>query len=477
MTKEGNRLDPANWDDYRKSMHDLLETCLDRLSSARDLPWHPKPDNMGDQVSLPPMIEPESPDRLFDRISQDIMPYATGNTHPRFFGWVQGGGSPLGVAAELVAATMNSNCGGRDHGATEVERSVINWLCGLAGLPETAFGILTSGTSHATILALSAARYRLFGPDIRTKGVKAFPDISLYAAAGAHSCFEKALEVLGYGSDALRTIPLTGKGQMDLDALQARIAADRAAGIAPLAVIATAGSVNTGNFDPIADLADLCEAEDIWLHVDGAFGFWALLAEAPWSDLCAGIGRVQSIACDFHKWMSVPYDCGACLISDSQLHRDTFLSRPSYLESQNSGLGGGDLWFCDYGLELSRGFKALKVWATLQGYGTDALGAYVTDNCRQARLMGELATASDVLELACPVVSNVCCIRPIKGDASAIAARLQLSGEVVFSTTRINGENCLRAALVNHRTTSDDIRLAVEAVEREVRCSSQEAKA
>lgn len=162
------------------------------------------------------------------------------------------------------------------------------------------------------------------------------------------------------------------------------------------------------------------------------------------------------------------HDCGACLIRDSGLMRRTFSSRPEYLESQSAGLAGGDLWFCDYGLELSRGFRALKVWATVEVCGTDALGAAIADNCRQTAFMGMSVEASDMLDLAHPVISNLCCFYPKYGDASDIAAKLQLSGEAVFSTTALKGRNCLRAAIVNHRTTNEDIRLAMAAVAREV---------
>jgi glutamate/tyrosine decarboxylase-like PLP-dependent enzyme len=253
---------------------------------------------------------------------------------------------------------------------------------------------------------------------------------------------------------------------MDMAAVEAAVARDIAAGVRPLAVVGTAGSVNTGVFDPIDKIADFCAAQDLWLHVDAAFGFWTLLADAPMCDLAKGIGRAQSIALDFHKWMAVPYDCGACLISDKTLHRATFANRPEYLASASEGLAGGAPWFTDYGIELSRGFRALKVWATVMAIGTRALAAAVSDNIAQARLMGELVDASPHLTLAHPVVSNLCCFYALRGDDPVeIAARLQIEGRVVFSTTLIDGRQCLRAAMVNHRTTSGDIRAAVKAVE------------
>jgi len=373
----------------------------------------------------------------------------------------------VGLAADLVAATMNANLGGRNHGAMAVERSVLRWLCDIAGLPSEAFGVLTGGTSQATVLALSAARVARFGDAVRRDGVAGLPPVRVYAAAGTHTCVSKALELLGHGRSALVSVPLSD-GRMDVDALRASIAADVAAGHAPLMIVATSGSVNTGSFDDLDAAADVAREAGIWLHVDAAFGFWTRIADAPWRALTDGLGRADSIACDMHKWLSVPYDCGACLVRDGATLRAAFADRPDYLVSSDTGLAGGEHWFCDYGIDLSRGFRALKVWAAVRTHGVAAFGAAISDNCRQAAHMGALAEASDLLDLACPVVSNVVCLKPHAGDAAAIASALQTSGEAVFSTTRIDGALCLRAAIVNHRTTRVDIKQAVVAAEREI---------
>ncbi|MEP3345433.1 MAG: pyridoxal-dependent decarboxylase [Litoreibacter sp.] len=471
MTSEGHHLDPENWDDFSRDMHKLMDDCLDRMKAARELPWQPKPADMADKMALTPDAIGVGAAQSMTHLTQDIMPYATGNTHPKFFGWVHGAGLPVSVGAELVAATMNSNCGGRDHGAMEVERATLDWLLGVSGLPEQASAILTSGTSQATILALTAARNRQFGHDIRQKGIQSLPPVSVYVRKGTHSCIGKALEVMGFGAGAIHVVDTDDDMRMDLASLKDAVASDRAKGRVPLAIVGTAGSVNTGSYDSLHAIADFCAKEDIWFHVDAAFGFWARLADAPWKQLVDGMERANSIACDFHKWMSIPYDCGACMIYDRELHFNTFTSRPNYLEQQAEGLGGGDLWMCDYGLELSRGFKALKIWTAIKSIGEGAFSASITDNCKQAALMGELVEASDVLELPFKVSSNVCCMYVSQGDVTKIAAKLQLSGEAVFSTTNIKGRPCLRAALVNHRTTSQDIREAVNAVEQAVRDS------
>ncbi|WP_299475942.1 pyridoxal-dependent decarboxylase [uncultured Roseibium sp.] len=469
MSEEGDRLEPADWEDFGDEMHALLEQCIGRMKAARDLPWQPLPAGLGDSLKLEPSETGSGTAATFRHLTEDIMPYATGNTHPAFFGWVHGTGLPVSVGAELVAATMNSNCGGRDHGAMKVEQAVLDWLLKLAGFGSDASAILTSGTSQATILALSAARTRLFGKEIRKTGIQSLPEIAVYLCKGTHSCIAKALEVMGHGTDALTFVETNEALQMDMAALKAAVERDRANGRVPLAVIGTAGAVDTGVFDPIDDLAAFCNEAGIWLHVDAAFGFWTRLADQPWRDLCRGIEKANSIACDFHKWMSVPYDCGACMIYDRELHLQTFSSRPSYLEHQEAGLGGGGTWYCDLGLELSRGFRALKVWTAVKAIGMDAFGNAISDNCRQAGLMAELVEKSDVLQLAHPVTSNVCCFYPEKGDPNEIAARLQLQGSAVFSTTKQKGRSCLRAAIVNHRTTSMDIIRSIEAVEAQVR--------
>lgn len=464
-------LDPKDWDAFRTTAHALLDACIDRLETASEHPWQPVPEEVSARYAL--SGEARGDAATADRLVADILPYGTGNTHPRFWGWVHGTGLASGLLSEMVAATVNANCGGRNHGMIHVERAVIDWTRRVMGFPETASGVLVTGTSQATVTALATARHRALGPEVRKTGNTA--RLTVYAGAGAHNAALKAVELLGIGSDNLRPVPETGDG-MDLDALRAAVARDRAEGALPIAVIGTAGSVDFGRFDDLSGLADTAREEGLWLHIDGAFGAWTRLADAPWRALSDGIERADSLACDFHKWMYVPYDCGLCLIRDGHEHYATFAARPAYLAGHGEGLAGGDPWFCDYGTDLSRGARALKVWTAIETYGAAGLGAAITDNCRAAAHMGARITATAPLALVEPVISNLCVFTAdarLSADAQSalntrISEALQLEGTAVFSTTEADGRTCLRAAITNHRTTGADVDAAIAAVAAKV---------
>jgi glutamate/tyrosine decarboxylase-like PLP-dependent enzyme len=466
-------LDPDDWTEFRAQAHALLEACIDRLEGARDHPWQPVPQEIRDSYALP--LGGAGQNGLADALRDTVMPFATGNTHPRFFGWVHGTGMAEGLLSEMVSATMNANCGGRDHGMVYVERSVIDWTRAQMGFPDSASGVLVTGTSQATVIALSAARVRALGPDVREKGQGA-TWLTVYAGKDIHNVARKAVELMGLGHVNLRLIPEDSRG-LDMAALKDQLAKDRAAGAIPFALLGTAGSVDFGQFDDLNALADVASDENLWLHVDGAFGAWTRLADDPWRSLSDGIERADSIACDFHKWMYVPYDCGLVLVRNEEEHRAAFAARPSYLAPLDSGLAGGDPWYCDYGIDLSRGNRALKVWSAIRTHGAQGLGAAITANCQATAHMGELVSETPRMQLAAPVVSNLCVFtanstleaKEQSALNTRIAQDLQNMGIAVFSTTLANlpmGENitCLRAAITNHRTTRDDIEIAIRAV-------------
>ncbi len=479
-------LDPDNWEDYRAQAYRLLDACIDHLQDARQRPWRPVSEDRQQRLRLDDVSQAHALGEVMDELIADILPFGTGNTHPRFFGWVHGTGLSIGVLADLVASTMNSNCGGRDHVAVYVERAVIDWCKQTFGFPDTASGLLVAGTSQATVLALAVARTRALGAASRREGLRHAPALVAYAREGLHVAILKALELLGIGSDALRCIPVTDAGAMDTACLQEAVARDEAEGRAPFCLIGTAGSVDRGEFDDLQALAAFARQRGLWFHVDGAFGAWVVLADAPWNRLARGLDQADSLAFDFHKWMYVQYDCGAVLIRDAELHTQTFAGRPAYLADQVHGLGGGRPWFFDYGIDLSRGFRALRVWSALRLHGSAAFGAAISRNCRLAQQMAESVLTEPALELAAPVRLNVCCFRAaahgLDGDAqdrlnAQIAAELQLTGSAVFSTTIIDGRVVLRAAITNHRTNEQDVEHSVATAAQVARRAADSSRA
>jgi aromatic-L-amino-acid decarboxylase len=459
-------LDPSDWGAFRRAAHELLDACVDQLENARERPWQQVPQEVKDGYTITGTAIGET--ELANRLTSDVLPYHTGNTHPRFFGWVHGTGLPSGLMSEMVAATMNSNCGGRNHGALHMERAVIDWSRGVFGFPDNSSGVLVAGTSQGTVIALSAARLRALGPEVRKTGNGA-NTLRAYCGAGAHNAMRKAMELLGLGAGNLIRIP-DADGTLDLAALKDAIAADKAAGHTPFAIIGTAGSVDRGTFDDFNSLADITAAHGLWLHIDGAFGAWTRLADAPYRALTDGIDRADSIACDFHKWMYVPYDCGLILIRNEHEHRATFAARPSYLAPLDEGLASGDPWYCDYGIDLSRGNRALKVWSALQAYGPDGLGQAITANCHRASELGTIITRAERMSLLAPITSNLVLFTAddtlapaAQSDLNrAVAQHLQMTGHTVFSTTDFAGITCLRAAITNHRATAEDMQIAID---------------
>jgi len=275
------------------------------------------------------------------------------------------------------------------------------------------------------------------------------------------------MDIAGLGSDALRSIAVDESHRIDVAALRAQIACDRAAGLTPFLVVASAGTVDIGAIDDIRAIARLCREEDLWFHVDGAFGALAILSPALAPRL-AGIEAADSIALDFHKWGQVPYDAGFLLVRDGEKHRDAFASPAAYLRREARGLAAGSLWPCDLGPDLSRGFRALKTWFTLKTYGADRLGAVIARCCTLARYLEARILAEPRLELLAPVDLNIVCFRYCADDADRIngeiVVNLQESGMAAPSTTVLDGRLAIRAAIVNHRTDVVDIERLVSAV-------------
>lgn len=452
-------LDPQDWTALRRLGHDMIDDMFDHLASLRDQPvWRPMPDNVRQGFAAPLPITGNDAGQLYERFKTDIQPFVTGNLHPRFMGWVHGGGNPVSMLAELLAGAMNANCGGRNHVGIEVERQVIAWAAQMLGMPAQTSGVLLTGSSMANFCAVLCARQKALGEAGHETGLHG-TKLTAYASAGVHRCVSDALDMAGFGRAALRKIPLDAQQRMDTDALRRALAADQAAGLTPFLIAATAGSVDVGAFDDLAAIADIAAASGAWFHVDGAFG--ALAALSPrLRPLVAGMERADSIAFDFHKWAQVTYSCGCVLVRDPAIHNATFAQTTNYLAAAPRGLAAGFPWPCDLGPDLSRGFSALKVWMTLSAYGTKGLAGVVETSCRLAQHLAQRIQTEDRLELLAPVALNIVCFG-IRGKTDQeildLVADLQEEGLFAPSTTVIAGRTAIRCALVNHRTTQADI--------------------
>ncbi|APZ42246.1 pyridoxal phosphate-dependent decarboxylase family protein [Acidihalobacter ferrooxydans] len=462
-------LDPADWPALRHQGHRMLDDIFDYLERLRERPlWQPIPNEVRDRYAEPLPREGLELAEVHERFMHEILPYAVGNAHPGFMGWVHGGGTPVGMLAEMLAAGLNANLGGRNQMPVEVERQIVRWMRELFGFPASASGLFVTGTSMANFIALLVARTAALGTSVRREGVtSAETSLVAYTSASAHGCIRQALDLAGLGTDALRIIPVDDGHRMDLGKLESAIAADRAAGLKPFFVVATAGTVDVGAIDDLSAIETIARREGLWFHVDGAFGALGMLAPELAPRL-AGIERADSIACDFHKWLQVPYDAGFILVRDGDRHQETFSSPAAYLSREARGLAAGSPWPCDFGPDLSRGFRALKTWFTLQVYGADRLGRVIAGTCALARYLGERVAAEERLELLVRPSLNIVCFRHRGDDPDRlnrdIVVGLHESGVAAPSTTVLDNRLAIRCAIVNHRTERRDIDALLEAV-------------
>ncbi|MET3971558.1 MULTISPECIES: pyridoxal phosphate-dependent decarboxylase family protein [Bradyrhizobium] len=460
-------LDPQDWSEFRTLAHRMLDEAIDGIANVRTRPaWQPIPD--GIRAALKADVPREASDLadVYREFAEHVAPYATGNVHPGFMGWVHGGGTAVGMLAEMLAAGLNANLGGRDHMPIEVERQIVAWMRRLFAFPESASGIFVTGTSMANLMAVLVARTAALWTLARQHGIgNDGALLTAYTSQAAHGCVSRAMDIAGLGTDALRKIGVDADHRIDVAALRTQIAVDREVGFKPFLVVASAGTVDIGAIDDLKAIAALCREEGIWFHVDGAFGALAIFSPelAP---MLGGIELADSIALDFHKWGQVPYDAGFLLVRDGEQHRQAFAQPAAYLRREARGLAAGAVWPCDLGPDLSRGFRALKTWFTLKTFGTDRLGAVIARSCALAKYLETRVLAEPRLELLAPVNLNIVCFRYRADDAvnREIVADVQESGVAAPSSTTLDGRFAIRAAIVNHRTDETDIDALVAAV-------------
>ena len=469
-------LDPKNWEAFQELAAVELAQLVDHLSQSRERPaWQPLPVEVKAALQAPLPWEAEPAAQVCQEIRSNILPWCLGNTHPRFFGWVHGTGTAGGMLAEMFAGAINANLGGREHAPVYVERAVIEWCRQLFQFPSSASGLLLSGTSMATMLALTIARNHLAPIDLRQHGMAGLQQrMIVYVSAEAHCSVIKAAEFIGLGRKSVRLIDVDRGHQLNWRQLQMAIQNDRQSGNLPFCVVGTAGTVNCGAIDDLHALASICDEEQLWFHIDGAFGALAVLSDEH-RFLLRGIERADSLAFDFHKWMHVPYDAGCLLVRDEEIHRRSFAVETSYL-TPGSAAADGNPWYCDFGPELSRGFRALKVWFTMKEHGLKRLGQKIAENCQQARFLRECILSHPDFELLAPAPLNIVCFRyglpgcsekQLERLNAEVVNAIQTSGTAVVSTTRIHGKLAIRVNITNHRTTIHDLTTLIESIQQE----------
>jgi glutamate/tyrosine decarboxylase-like PLP-dependent enzyme len=400
---------------------------------------------------------------------EHILPFPMGNSHPRFYGFINATADPVGIAADYLAASMNPNCWGGDHAAIHVEHRVLKWLAEFLGYPETAEGILVSGGSMANFTALAAARRAMTPGNVREDGLagEGRPRLTVFASDQVHHCVDKAVDLLGIGTSQLRKIATDERFRIRMDLLAAAVAADRRAGLTPAIVVGNAGTVNTGAIDPLEEIADLCARESLWFHVDGAYGAMARLSPklAP---LFAGMERADSIAADPHKWLYVPYEAGATLVREKGRLSDTFRKFPEYLASDPESPFPGPAWFAERGVELSRSFKALKVWMGLKTHGRKGYARAIENDVALAHFLAAEVDRRPEFERLSETVLSIANFRyrpegRALSDADLdrinrrIVNRLVGDGSFFLAPTILKGRTALRVCIVNFRTREEDL--------------------
>jgi glutamate/tyrosine decarboxylase-like PLP-dependent enzyme len=478
--REGNRLtyvaaerslDPkteAEWAELRQLGHRMLDGMFDHIRSLGEKPaWQSPPAKTKEEFAREGIPRTGAgAEAAYEDFLRNVLPYGIGNAHPRFWGWVMGGGTAVGMLAEMLAAGMNPNVGGFDDSATLVEEQVLRWLAELMGMPAGTSGLLTSGGSMANLLGLAVGRNARAGFNVREDGADGGPGLRVYCSTETHSWLKKSVELMGMGRVCLCAVGVDAGYRMRMDELSAAVKADRAAGHLPLCVVGTAGTVNTGATDDLEAIAELCAAERMWFHVDGAFGALAYLSERLRPAL-RGMERADSLAFDLHKWGYVPYDVGCVLVRDAEAHRAAFATEASYLTALERGPVSDGIRFAERTPELSRSFRALKVWMSLKTQGVDALVEQIEKNVEQASYLAERVESSAELELAAEVPLNLVCFR-YRGasdpENKEILMRVQERGIAVPSGTVIEGRFAIRVAITNHRSRREDFDALVEAV-------------
>jgi aromatic-L-amino-acid/L-tryptophan decarboxylase len=469
--------------DFRRLGHRLVDDLADFLTTLRSRPVSPgaTPSDLRSRLGRRSLPEDGAdPERLLAEATRLMADTSVLNGHPRFMGYITSSAAPLGSLAELLAATVNPNCGswGLSPMATLIEEQTVAWISQLVGAPPESGGLLVSGGNMANMAGFWAARTAKASWDVRQHGLDA-PGASrlvAYCSAETHTWIQKAADLSGLGTSAVRWIQVDGQRRMDIAALERRIASDRAEGLTPFLVVGTAGTVGTGAVDPLRALSALCKAEKLWFHVDGAYGAPAVVVPGVPDDLHA-MGEADSIAVDPHKWLYAPLEAGCALVRDPAGLRAAFAYTPAYYHF-DSGDAAPPPNYYEYGPQNSRGFRALKVWLALQQVGRRGYETMIGEDIRLSRVLFDLVAAHPELEAITQGLSittfryvppGVSSDDPAANEVlntlnSQILDRVQQSGRAYVSNAMVDGRFVLRSCIVNFRTSEPDLREVVDAV-------------
>ena len=427
-------------------------------------------------------------DRLLDEC-RTIFDLSRHNGHPRFFGYVASPSTPIGAYADLIASALNANitCWRSGPAGTELEQLVVRWLGSLIDYDRDAKGLLTSGGSMANLIALLVAMRRKLGSEAARKGLwNSGPPLIVYASEEVHMSIAKAADILGLGRDQVHVVACDDRQRMRVDSLRQQIENDLREGLRPCCVVASAGTVNTGVVDPLEDIGLIAEEFDLWFHVDGAYGAPGVLDKRK-KHLFRGLALADSVSLDPHKWLYVPVDSGCLLFKDANPVRATFSTEDADYIKVHGHSNDEAFAYWDYGVELSRRFRALKVWLTLSYYGARRIADAVTNDISLAAYMGELVFGAEDFELLAPVELSICCFRYVPAgwktsDArldqlnERIMSRVQTGGRAYLSNATVNGHFALRACITNFRTTRSDIELTMETIRDAARQETRDTK-
>jgi len=461
-------------EEFRRVGRQVVDRVAQYLSSLPNGPvFQPlTPEARTKLLDLPLPDEGLPPQAAFEFAAEHLLTHPMGNGHPRFFGWVNSPPAPRAILLEVIAAAMNPSCAGGDHAAIYLERATVRWLMELLGFPtDKSMGLLVSGGSMATLTALAAARHHAAqnaGWNVRAQGLQhVTKPLVLYMSGEGHSCVRKSVELLGLGSEALHVVPVDRENHLDVEALRTAIFQDRAAGLMPFCVVASAGTVATGAIDPLDRIADLCAEQKLWFHIDGAYGAVGILDDRLQARY-AGMERADSLALDPHKWLSVPVECGCVLVRNASLLRETFSLVPEYLRTEEGKGFGGLPWYSEYGFQQTRGFRALKLWSTLIQRGRTGLAATIRRHNDLARYFATQIEAAPDFELCAPVELSIVCFRyvpeslrgqdePLNALNKRIMETVQGGGDAFITNAVLNGRFALRACILHYATKEEDL--------------------